>query len=213
MSSAGATFWPWLALAGLGVFHGLNPAMGWLFAVALGLHRGNRRIVLEALLPIALGHALSVAIVLTAFLALGIFVDYVVFARIGGAVLLGWAAWHLLYGHRQKLRVGMRTGLAGLFLWSFLMASAHGAGLMLIPALLPLCAPAASTLQVSSASALWTSLAALALHTAAMLATIAAISLAVYEWFGLGFLRQSWINLDWIWAGALVACGLILLAA
>jgi hypothetical protein len=84
---------------------------------------------------------------------------------------------------------------------------------MLIPALLPLCAPAASPAQLSSASALWTSLGALALHTAAMLATIAAISLAVYEWIGLGFLRQSWINLDWIWAGALAACGLILLAA
>src|SRR6266702_1087010 len=96
-----AELWPWLALAGLGFFHGINPAMGWLFAVALGLHRRSGAVVLLSLLPIALGHA--------------------------------------IYGHRHRLRVGMQTGLAGLALWSFLMASAHGAGLMLIPVLIPLC--------------------------------------------------------------------------
>ena len=132
--------WPWIALAGIGLFHGVNPAMGWLFAVALGLHRNSQRVVLLSLVPIAIGHATAVAAVLIAALVLGLVVDRVVLTRIAAAVLIGWALWHALYGHRQRIRVGMQTGAAGLALWSFLMASAHGAGLMLIPVLLPICA-------------------------------------------------------------------------
>ncbi len=112
---------------------------GWLFAVALGLHRRSGAVVLLSLLPIALGHAAAIAIVIFAVLVLGVVVDHTMLSRTAGAILIGWAIWHAAYSHRQRLRVGMQTGLAGLALWSFLMANAHGAGLMLIPVLMPLC--------------------------------------------------------------------------
>src|SRR5829696_6654530 len=130
---------PWLALVGLGLFHGINPAMGWLFAVALGLNRRSQTAVLLALAPLALGHAAAIAVAIAAVLALGLIVDHTTLMRLAGALLLGWALWHVAYGHRQRVRVGMQTGLLGLGLWSFLMASAHGAGLMLIPVVVPLC--------------------------------------------------------------------------
>jgi len=132
--------WQWLALAGLGFFHGVNPAMGWLFAVALGLHRQSRKVVLLSWVPIALGHAAAIAAVLLAVLALGLVMHHATLQRIAAGILIGWAIWHAVRGHRQRLRFGMQTGLAGLALWSFLMSSAHGAGLMLVPMSLPLCA-------------------------------------------------------------------------
>jgi hypothetical protein len=201
--------WPWLALAGLGLFHGLNPAMGWLFAVALGLHRGSQRIVLLSLLPITLGHAAAVAAVLLAVLALGLVIDHTMLLRFAALVLIGWALWHALYGHLRRVRVGMQTELAGLVLWSFLMASAHGAGLMLIPALQPLCSAAQPAAQATFGAPV--ALAALGVHSAAMLATIAAVSLIVYNWTGVDFLRRGWINVDLIWVAVLATCGVILL--
>src|SRR3954452_23717417 len=132
--------WPWLATASLGMFHGLNPAMGWLFAVALGLHRQSRRVVLLSLLPMAVGHALSILLVVTSVMAVGAVADAGALRAATGTMLLLWAGWHWVYGHRHRVRIGMTTGLAGLVLWSFLMATAHGAGLMLVPALMPLCA-------------------------------------------------------------------------
>ena len=207
-----AELWPWLALASLGVFHGVNPAMGWLFAVALGLHRGNQRIVLLSLIPIALGHAAAIAAVLVAVLALGVVLDHAILVRIAATVLIGWAAWHALYGHRRRVRVGMQTGLAGLVLWSFLMASAHGAGLMLIPALQPICG-SGFVGQPGPGEMLPAALVALGVHSVAMLATIAAISLVVYNWIGVDFLRRGWINLDLIWIVALMAAGVVLLVA
>ena len=205
-----AGLWPWVVLAGLGLYHGINPAMGWLFAVALGLHRKSRRVVLVSLLPIALGHAASVAVVVAAMLLLGLVVDRVILTRIAAGALIGWALWHALYGHRQAPRVGMQTGLLGLLIWSFLMASAHGAGLMLVPALLPICAGSAPASPLTF-EAIPLALAALAVHTLAMLAAIAVVSLAVYDWIGVGFLRRGWINLDLVWIGALLACGIVLL--
>ena len=142
MSTLPADLWPWLALVGLGLFHGINPAMGWLFAVALGLHRASRKVVLLSLVPIALGHAAAVAAVIAAVLALGFVIDHTLLIRLAAVVLIGWALWHLLYGHRRRVVVGMQTGMMGLALWSFLMASAHGAGLMLVPVLLKLSEPA-----------------------------------------------------------------------
>jgi hypothetical protein len=209
MSDMPSEVWPWLALAGLGLFHGINPAMGWLFAVALGLHRGNQRIVLLSLVPIALGHAASVAAILLAVLALGVIVDQALLMRLAAVALIAWAAWHALYGHRRRVRVGMQTGLAGLVLWSFLMTSAHGAGLMLIPTLQPICASA--TMQASAGAALPVALMGLGLHSGVMLATIAVVSLVVYRWTGVGFLRRGWINLDLVWIVALAGCGVALL--
>jgi hypothetical protein len=203
--------WLWLAVAGLGLFHGVNPAMGWLFAAGLGLNRGSERVVWLSLIPIALGHALAVAIVLTAVLALGFVVEPVPLQRLAALVLIAWGAWHAFYGSRHKVRVGMQTGLAGLFVWSFLMANAHGAGLMLIPAVIPLCLAAAPAHELTASGSAPVALLALALHTAAMLIAIAAISIAVYRWIGVAFLRRGWINLDLLWAIALMACGVILL--
>src|SRR5258708_9614413 len=139
MNAVPSEFWPWLALAGLGAFHGLNPAMGWLFAVALGLHRHNRRMVWLSPLPIALGHALSIAIVAGALLWAGLVIDPRA-VRIGaGLFLVGWALYHWRYGHRHRVRVGMQAGLVGLAVWSFLVSTAHGAGLLLLPVLVTLC--------------------------------------------------------------------------
>src|SRR5262245_28320047 len=176
------SFWPWLGLAGLGAFHGINPAMGWLFAVALGLHRGSRRVVLVSLLPIALGHAIAVALVALAVMGLGRVVDQRVVGIASGIVLIGWAAYHRLYGSRHRVRVGMRTGLAGLALWSFLMAAAHGAGLMLVPILIPLAHGGSHAGHVPATGSLGLTLAAVGVHTAAMLATTGAIAVAVYDW-------------------------------
>lgn len=210
-SSISGELWLWLAVAGLGLFHGINPAMGWLFAAGLGLHRKSERAVWLALVPIALGHALAVAIVLAAMLALGLVVEPVPLQWLAAIVLIAWGAWHAFYGRRHKVRVGMQTGLVGLFLWSFLMANAHGAGLMLIPAVIPLCLAAAPAHELTATGSVIVGLLALGLHTGAMLAAIAAISIAVYKWIGVAFLRRGWINLDLLWSIALMVCGAVLL--
>ena len=210
MSDASAGLWPWIVIAGLGVYHGVNPAMGWLFAVALGLHRGSQRVVVLSLVPIALGHLAAVAAVVAAFLLLGQVVDRTLLARLAACVLIGWALWHALRGHRGRPLVGMQAGMLGLAAWSFVMAGAHGAGLMLMPALLPLCT---GPLPQATGASVLPALGALGVHTGAMLATIAAISLAVYHWIGVDFLRRGWINLDLVWTGALVVCGILLLAS
>jgi len=204
--------WPWLALVGLGAFHGVNPAMGWLFAVALGLHRGSRRVVVQSLIPIALGHALAVALVASAVVALGLVVDQQAIRLTGGVALIGWAVYHHLYGARHRVRVGMRTGMAGLALWSFLMASAHGAGLMLVPILIPLGSHgSAHGHHLPPGASLALAVAAVGVHTLAMLVTTGLMAILVYEWVGLGFLRRGWVNLDRLWTASLVATGSILI--
>ena len=205
--------WPWLALAGLGAFHGINPAMGWLFAVALGLHRQSRAVVLEALVPIALGHALAVALVALAVVTLGLLVDQRAIRLVAGVLLIGWALYHRLYGSRHRVRIGMQAGMAGLAAWSFLMASAHGAGLMLVPVLLPLGAADGFHAHHGGMAigSLPVTLAAIGVHTVVMLATTGVIAIVVYEWVGLAFLRRGWINFDLLWIGALVVTGLLLI--
>jgi hypothetical protein len=193
--------WPWLALAGLGAFHGLNPGMGWLFAVALGLNRHDRRIVWLSMAPIALGHAVSVAAVAGLFVLAGLLIDARAVRIASGLILIGWALYHWAYGHRHRVRFGMQAGLVGLGLWSFLMATAHGAGLMLWPALMPLCVGAGPD------QAFMTALAGIAVHTLAMLTVTAAIALVVYEGIGVEVLRHAWINLDVLWIAALIAAG------
>lgn len=196
--------WPWLTFAGLGVFHGLNPAMGWLFAVALGLHRGSRQAVLLSLPPMAVGHALSIWLVAAPVIAMEAVVDPGGVRRLAGVILVLWAAYHWLYGHRHRVRIGLTTGLAGLVLWSFLMTTAHGAGLMLVPALMPLCASNPSL----AAGPLLVSIAAVGVHTLATLAVTGLVAFVVHDWLGLAVLRQGWINFDLLWTGALGATGL-----
>ncbi len=203
--------WPWLLLAGLGAYHGLNPAMGWLFAVALGLHRGSAAMVMRALPPIAVGHFLSIAIVAAAVTAAGIMIDATSVRRAAGLLLLGWAAYHQLRGHRHRVRVGMTAGWAGLASWSFAMATAHGAGLMIVPALVPLCLTGSGGTGIDVGNSLAAAFAAVGLHSVAMLAVTAVIAFAVYRWIGLAILRTAWINVDLVWTGVLAATGILLL--
>lgn len=198
--------WPWLTFAGLGAFHGLNPAMGWLFAVALGQHRQSRSAVALAILPIAVGHLVSVALVAALLLALGPFVPARNLRIAAGMLLVGWALWHWRYGHRHRVRFGLRVGLLGLGLWSFLMATAHGAGLMLLPALMETCLDPVSGGGVPSA------IAGVGVHTLAMALTAVCVAGLVSEWLGLGVLRRAWVNVDLLWMWALGATGVILLA-
>lgn len=208
-----SSVWPWLALAGLGAYHGLNPAMGWLFAVALGLHRGRAAVVFEALVPIAIGHALSVLLVALAVVMLGIIVDTRVVQATAGFALIGWAIWHSLTHTRQRVRFGMQVGMVGLGAWSFLVATTHGAGLMLIPALVPLCLAATPARELTAAGSLPVALAAVAVHTVAMLAVTGTIAFVVYRWLGVAILRRGWFNLDLLWIIALVATGFGLILA
>ncbi len=202
--------WPALVFAGLGAFHGLNPAMGWLFAVALGLHRQSRAIVMISLVPIAIGHAISIAAVAGLLVAAGTIVPQNL-VRIGsGLLLLGWAAYHWRFGHRHRVRFGMQTGLMGLAVWSFLMATAHGAGLMLWPALMPLCLPGEGS-DVSPGAPIAATLTGVGIHTLAMVATTAIVAAIVFEWLGLALLRRAWVNVDLIWVVALIATGVLLL--
>ena len=130
--------WPWISLAFLGAFHGLNPGMGWLFAVALGLQERRLRAVIAALGPIALGHALAIGVAAVAVGAIGFVVPQRAVLALGGATLLAFAAYKLATRFRHPRWVGMRVGPRELVLWSFVMASAHGAGLMLVPVLVQL---------------------------------------------------------------------------
>jgi len=203
---------PLLAIAGLGAFHGLNPAMGWLFAVALGLHRQNRAVVLVSLVPIAIGHALSIALVAGLLLT----TDYLIphgLVRAGSAILLvAWAAYHWRYGHHHRVRFGMQVGLWGLGLWSFLMATAHGAGLMLWPALMPLCFPSAPGTAAFDGPVA-AAFAGVGIHAVTMILTTAVVAVAVYDWLGVGIIRNAWLNLDLVWRFALFATGGLLLVA
>lgn len=205
-----SSWWTWLAVAALGTFHGLNPAMGWLFAVALGLYRRSRRVVLLSLIPIAFGHAVAAGSMLMAGLSLGMVIDHTVLNRVCGTLLIGWAAWHALRGHRMRPLVGMQTGFAGLAVWSFVVAGSHGAGLMLIPALMPMCGALSNATGIGSTATIAT--VALFVHTAAMLLTTGVIALAVYDHFGVAGLRTKWLNFDLLWSGTLATCGAIQLA-
>jgi hypothetical protein len=217
------TLWPWLVLSALGAFHGLNPGMGWLFAVALGLQERSRKAVLGAFGPIALGHAASVAAVVAVVGLAQAAVDAQLLRYIGAGALISFGIYKLVAPLSHPRWVGMRVHAAGLVLWSFLMATAHGAGLMLLPVLLRLQALPAShehaahdhtalavTGHMASAGLFPTAeLVAVALHTAAMFAVMAAMAVLVYEKLGVAVLRRAWLNLDLIWAGALVLAGVL----
>jgi hypothetical protein len=219
------TYWPWLSLLVLGAFHGLNPAMGWLFAVSLGLQERRLRAVVTALGPIALGHALAIVIAAVAVSTLGLVIPQRLLLTLGGGVLLGFAAYKVVTRFRHPRWVGMRVGPRDLVLWSFLMASAHGAGLMLVPVLAGLRGEGVSSAlahadhlghaghQVPGGhDSLLPALAAVGLHSFAMLAVAGVIALVVYQKLGVEVLRRAWVNLDLIWVGALVVVGGLALA-
>jgi hypothetical protein len=199
--------WPWLALGLLGAYHGANPAMGWLFAVAIGLQEGRRAAVLRALPPIALGHEASIALVVALVGGLQAVADPSLLRLAAAGALVLFGLYKLARPRSHPRWVGLRVTGRDLVVWSFLMSSAHGAGLMLLPLLLGLpTAEHAHDLPALGAGALLGAAAAVA-HTLAMLGAMAAVALLVYEKVGLGVLRRAWINLDALWAGAVVTAG------
>ncbi|MGW5557172.1 hypothetical protein ACWER9_08120 [Micromonospora sp. NPDC003944] len=198
-------------LAALGAFHGLNPAMGWLFAVARGLQERDRSALLRALPPIAAGHLASVAIVAALVAATRSVTASTALAVVGGVLLVAFGLWRLL-SERHFRWAGMRLSAAQLAGWSFLMSSAHGAGLMLLPVLVaePVPGDHSGHLAAAPVGAL-SGLAAAGVHTVAMLGTALVVALLVYQVLGVGVLRRAWFNVDRLWAGVLVAAGLVTL--
>jgi hypothetical protein len=202
VSPAGA----WATAAALGAFHGLNPAMGWLFAVALGLQENRRTAVLSALPPIALGHAASVGIVGVLLAGVGLTVPLRTLRLASAGVLMIFGLFRLVRPFAHPRWVGMRVDFRDLVAWSFLMASVHGAGLMLAPVFLGL--PPGASMGHEHARV---TLGIVLVHTAAMLLVMGAVALAVYQTLGLAMLRRMWINIDLLWATALIAVGAAML--
>lgn len=209
--------WPWLSVLVLGAFHGLNPAMGWLFAVALGFQERRTRAVVAALGPITLGHAMAIASVAVPVGLLGmVFPQRLLLVAIG-MTLIGFAGYKVATHFRHPRWVGMRVRPAELILWSFLMATAHGAGLMLAPSLTRMRSDSipgamahpehAGHHAPATGDALASAAGAVALHSGAMLAVAALIALVVYQKLGVDILRRAWINLDLIWVAVLVLSG------
>jgi len=197
----------WAMLVALGAFHGINPGMGWLFAVALGMQERRRGAVLRALVPLGAGHALAVAFAVGAALA------------IGSVIPPGWLRWPIagvlvslgalrLFRHRHPRWAGMRVSMGGLTVWSFLMATAHGAGLMVVPVFMGISMSGAGEhahhMPVAGAGA---ALVATGLHAVGYLAVTAFIAVLVFEKLGVGILRRAWFDVDLIWSAALVASG------
>lgn len=180
---AGADLWPWLAVAGVGGLHGLNPATGWMLAAAWGVRSGDRAQALRALMPIAVGHAASIGLVAGA-VALGLSMDRVVVQVLAGGLFVAVAVLHL-WGRTPKA-VRAPTGHAGLALWSFMMSTAHGAGLMLVPALIPLCMGDGAGKQIAASDSLMLAFAAVGVHTAAMLAVTGLIASGACRGFDAG---------------------------
>ncbi|MBJ7599705.1 MAG: hypothetical protein DLM67_23260 [Candidatus Nephthysia bennettiae] len=202
------TLWPWLALAGLGVYHGVNPGMGWLFAVGRGLQQRRRRAVLTALLPIAVGHEISIVVVVVVVALTQTLLPPHAVRLLAALALVSFGLYTLARPRSHPRGFGMRVGMLGLALWSFLMSSAHGAGLMLAPVLLglPVAASFSDIRQLGAAAAL-----AATIHVTAMVATMAVVAVVVYEKLGLGLLRRNWFNLDLAWSVVLVATGAVTL--
>jgi hypothetical protein len=212
--------WPWLALLGLGAYHGINPGMGWLFAVALGMQEKHRRAVLAAIPPIALGHALSIGLVVgLLWLAQASVPEKAL--RYGAAAILFGFGFYRFVRSRHPRWVGMRVGFRDLTLWSFLMATAHGAGLMVVPILLgwpggnqaghAMSHAGHLSTETSTFAGPWRFLAAVGLHSAGYLLVATLIALLVYEKLGLELLHRAWFNLDLLWVFALMLSGVLIL--
>ena len=212
--------WPWILMALLGAYHGLNPAMGWLFAVALGMQERDRGAVVRALPAIALGHELAIGVVVVVVLGLGLLTDPSALHLGAGVALIAFGIFRFAKPRAHPRWVRARVNRRELTWWSFLMSSAHGAGLMVAPVLIG--ARAAGEAAASSDHALAAaqsgglgvpgSVLAVTLHVAAMLAVMAVVALVVYDRVGVAVLRKAWINLDAVWAGAFVLAGVLTLS-
>ena len=210
---------PWLSLLLLGAVHGINPAMGWLFAVARGLQERNRRALWRALGPLALGHALAVAAALAVAVTLGRVAPLGVLRWIVAGALL-FVGVDGLRRHRHVQLKGMRVSGRELATWSFLMASAHGAGLMVLPFVLGKSVPVPDAMAHHHMTSAFAgahvvtpagiadldaiAIVAPLVHTAGYLLATIVLALVVYEKLGVRVLRRAWINFDLIWGGAMV---------
>jgi hypothetical protein len=202
----------WPALLALGAGHGINPAMGWLFAVALGLQRESRGAVWAALGPLAAGHALAIGGTLAAVGLAGLVIPLTVLRWATAGLLIGLGLYRLVRSRHIRFG-GMQVGARELAVWSFLMASAHGAGLMVLP--LVMSSPAGgphmhhlSALPLGGTSVEWSGIWATLVHTVGYLLVTGLIAVIVYEKVGVRFLRKAWVNLELVWAVALVIAGL-----
>jgi len=207
--------WVWIALIALGCYHGINPAMGWLFAVALGLQERSTTAVAKAIVPIAIGHVTSVALIVALAVFAAMSLPHNVVHTGAAVVLIGFGLYRLLR-NRHPRWVGMRVGFWGLALWGFLMASAHGAGLMLLPFVTASSPPLSMSMsmpmpQATATVNTVTATLMIAVHTLAYLLVTLLVALVVYRKLGLSILRTAWFNIDLVWAVALIATGLIAL--
>jgi hypothetical protein len=204
----------WLMVL-LGAYHGLNPGMGWLFAVALGMQEQKGSAVARSLVPIAVGHAAAIGSVLLTTAFLGMTLPLVVLRYFVAAVLVGLGIYCLVR-HQHPRWVRMQVGFRDLTVWSFLMASAHGAGLMVVPVLLGSTTVEAqgrmaSHNHISASASPLAGILATGVHTIAYLAVTGLLAWVVYRRLGLALLRKAWFNFDLVWAAALVATGLVTL--
>jgi hypothetical protein len=199
------------ALFALGAVHGLNPGMGWLFAVALGLQERDRRALWRALPPLALGHAGAIALAVGVAALLGRALPAARLEWLVAALLVGLGGYKLLrHGHP---RGGMRVGPRDLAIWSLLMATVHGAGLMALPFVLqaPQHAAHGGGMLLAGPAAIgslpgWS---ATLIHSGGYLAATMLAAVLVYEKLGVGVLRRAWVNVDLVWAGALIVTGVL----
>lgn len=224
-----STMWPWISLVLMGAFHGLNPAMGWLFAVAIGFQERSLRAVISALGPITIGHALAIALVAVPVGLAGLYVPRDALLILTGLALLGFAAAKVATRFRHPRWVGMRVRPHELAFWSFIMATAHGAGLMLAPVIVSArsrdsgakskvfdhAAHVAATVHstghvhtvTTSSSALTPALWAVFVHSGAMLTVAALLAVIVYRFVGVERLAKVWINLDLLWVAVFTLVG------
>jgi hypothetical protein len=201
----------WLMLL-LGAYHGINPGMGWLFAVALGIQEQRGSAVAKSLIPIAFGHALAIGSVVIVATSLGKAFPLLTIRYCVAALLVGLGIFSLVR-HWHPRWVRMRVGFRDLTTWSFLMASAHGAGLMVLPVLLGSStveaqAHMAGNCHMSSTASPLAGIFATGIHTAGYLAVTGLVAWAFYRKLGLMLLRKTWFNFNVVWGAALVATGL-----
>jgi hypothetical protein len=204
------TYWPWLVVAGLGALHGLNPATGWMFAAASGVRASDEAQVRRALLPIAIGHATSIAVV-ACVVTQGVMLDRTLFRFLAGALLVCVASYRLLRRTAQPPPIGRHAGNTAIALWSFLMATAHGAGLMLIPALVPLCRADSPAREITASGSLFLALAAVGVHTVAMLVTTGAVATGVYRGVAMHTRLSSRAAARHAWTAVLAVTGGVLI--
>ena len=205
------TLWPWMAVAGLGALHGLNPANGWMFAAARGVRARDGAEARRALLPIGIGHVASVAIVACAF-AQGLSMDRTLVQGLAGTLLIGAASIRLLSGAGQRTPITMHAGHVGVALWSFLMATAHGAGLMLVPALASMCLANNPAREITASGSLVLALGAVGVHTAAMLVTTGIVATCVCHGVAMHPRLLRGIAPRQVWTAALAVTGVLLMA-